>query len=144
MTDVVVERSIRRRRITDRISKETGIPNLVEILSERLAPSDLQSLMMEVYSRRAKSRKPKEMMANYADGRFMRPSPCNPKLLLEWDRVAFSRLPDGFQRVTMCQIQRRRAQGWLEGSIPCRLLDIAVGEKVRICRNRSEVLHPTN
>jgi len=37
-------------KLIERIQREAGVTNLVEILAERLAPGDLQSLMLEVYS----------------------------------------------------------------------------------------------
>jgi hypothetical protein len=36
----------------DRILRESGLDNLLEVLAERLAPTDLQSLLLEVYWRR--------------------------------------------------------------------------------------------
>src|ERR1700683_3617306 len=38
-------------RILARIARQAGVPDLVELLAERLAPSDLHSLLLEVTSR---------------------------------------------------------------------------------------------
>ena len=40
-------------RPVDRVERQAGVPGLVDILSERIPPTDLQSLLMEVYRRRA-------------------------------------------------------------------------------------------
>jgi hypothetical protein len=39
-------------RITDRVVRATGIPDLLDVLT-RLPPTDLQSLLLDVFSRRA-------------------------------------------------------------------------------------------
>src|SRR6267143_1077474 len=45
----------RRSRIIERIERDAGVQNLADILAHRLAPTDLQSLLLEVYARRAES-----------------------------------------------------------------------------------------
>ncbi len=46
----------------NRIERDTGVPHLADILSDRLAPTDLQSLLLEVYARRVKRRDPKALL----------------------------------------------------------------------------------
>jgi len=43
-------------KIVQRISRETGVENLLEILATSLPGSDLQPLLLEVYQRRATGR----------------------------------------------------------------------------------------
>jgi len=93
-----------RRRILDRIEREAGVPNLVDTLSDRLVPTDLQSLLLEVYERRAKRRDPKALLSDHISNRFTRPAACDPAILLEWDRIAFSRLPKVFQIVELSPV----------------------------------------
>src|SRR6266849_237998 len=85
--------SSNRTRIISRIERDTGVPHLADILSDRLAPTDLQSLLLEVYARRAKKRDPRVLLEDHVSNRFTQPSRSNPTGLLEWDRVAFSKLP---------------------------------------------------
>jgi hypothetical protein len=40
-------------KIIARIEREIGIPGLVAALAERLTPTDLQSVLLEVYRQRA-------------------------------------------------------------------------------------------
>jgi hypothetical protein len=54
----------------DRIAAEAGIPDLVEALSDRLSPTDLQSLMLAVYARRSERRTPADVLADYERSRF--------------------------------------------------------------------------
>ena len=75
------------REIIRRIERAAGVPDLGKILAEQIEPTDLQSLLLEVYRERVKHRSPRVIFSDYASNSFTLPSRCNPKLLLEWDRV---------------------------------------------------------
>jgi hypothetical protein len=89
-----------RSRIIGRIERDAGVPNLTDVLVDRLAPTDLQSLLLEVYRRRATKGDPKELIKDH----ITRPSTASPTRLLEWDRIAFSLLPKVFQPVELSQV----------------------------------------
>lgn len=74
----------RRKQIIERIERETGVPDLAKILTTRLAPTDLQSLLLEIYALRAKKREPKALLEDHISNRFTRPSASSPRRLLEW------------------------------------------------------------
>jgi hypothetical protein len=93
-----------RNRIIGRIERDAGVPNLTDVLVDRLAPTDLQSLLLEVYRRRATKRDPKELIKDHISNRFTRPSTASPTRLLEWDRIAFSLLPKVFQPVELSPV----------------------------------------
>ncbi|MFN0176440.1 MAG: hypothetical protein ACKVU0_17505 [Saprospiraceae bacterium] len=57
-----------------RISDKTGIPNLVDVLSERLSASDLNSLLLSVFSRKSSQISPGELLQNYQRNRFVKPA----------------------------------------------------------------------
>lgn len=94
----------RKSQIIERIEKVAGVPDLASILTNRLAPTDLQSLLLEVYGRRAKKRQPKSLLEDHVSNRFTRPSAINPLRLLEWDRIALSLLPKVFQAVELSPV----------------------------------------
>jgi hypothetical protein len=94
----------RRSSIIERIEREVGVPDLANILTHRLAPTDLQSLLLEVYARRAKKREPKALLEDHVSNRFTRPSATSPSRLLEWDRIAFSLLPKVFQPIELSPV----------------------------------------
>jgi hypothetical protein len=73
-----------------RILRESGIPDLLTVLTERLTPSDLQSLLLEVYRRRAARRSPADLLADYQHNRFVRPSSIPPQILLDFDQRAYA------------------------------------------------------
>jgi hypothetical protein len=80
-----------------RIEKRAGVPSLVDILSERISPTDLQSLMLEVYARVAKKVSPHRLLEQYEANRFVRPSKVDPRLVVEVDRLAWRLLPNGYR-----------------------------------------------
>jgi len=58
--------------IIDRIERELGVPGVAALLAERLEPTDLQSLLLDVYRRIAARRQPAAVLADYAANRFVR------------------------------------------------------------------------
>jgi len=94
----------RRSRIIERIERDAGVQNLADILAHRLAPTDLQSLLLEVYARRARKREPRILLEDQVSNRFTRPSISSPSRLLEWDRIAFSQLPEVFQLIELSPV----------------------------------------
>src|SRR2546430_6715577 len=88
-----------RSRIMNRIERDTGVPHLADILSDRLAPTDLQSLLLEVYARRAKRRDPKALLDDHVSNRFAQPSASNPGRLLEWEDRKSTRLNSSHSQI---------------------------------------------
>lgn len=102
--------------ITDRVERELGVPGIVSLLAERLEPSDLQSLLLDVYRHVAKRRTVASMLADYRTNRFVRPSTFSPMEMLEWERVAFSLLPSEFDALDLspvCPLGASAAMGGL-------------------------------
>jgi hypothetical protein len=81
-------------KITRRIERRLGAPGLARLLAQGIDPTDLQSLMVEVYGHFAKRRDARTLLSDYMSRRFVHPSQVSPSALLEWDRIA---LPKGFQ-----------------------------------------------
>jgi hypothetical protein len=92
------------QKIIRRIERVAGVPNLGEILANEIKPTDLQSLLLKVYRERVKRRTPRAIFLDYASNSFTLPSRCSSALLLEWDRIAFSHLPDGFSAVELSPV----------------------------------------
>jgi hypothetical protein len=81
---------------SERLRREAGVPDLVEVLTGRLAPSDLQSLLLDVYARLASKVTPAQLLQQHEQNRFVAPSPSDVRLLAEVDRAAWELLPDGY------------------------------------------------
>jgi hypothetical protein len=95
---------VKRSRIIERIERDSGVPHLAAVLTDTLAPTDLQSLLLEVYRRRAKRRDPKAVLDDHISNRFTRPSTSDPSRLLEWDRIAFSHLSKLFRPIELSPV----------------------------------------
>ncbi len=91
-------------RITRRIVEKAGIPGLVDLLASRISASDLQSLLIATYSRRAKSVKPSTVLAQYRTNRFVKIAHCSPADSSRFDSMAFSLLPRGFEAVELSPV----------------------------------------
>jgi hypothetical protein len=91
-------------KIIDRIQREAGVADLLAVLSERLTPTDLQSLLLEVYRRRTSQLKPSTLVTQYAANRFVRPALISPVQLLEWEEAAFSNLPQEFETLALSPV----------------------------------------
>jgi hypothetical protein len=78
--------------ILERIQREAGIPELVDVLVERLSPTDLKSLLLEVYRRRTLAVKPSQLLERYERDRFVRPSDLAPGVTTNFERLIWSLL----------------------------------------------------
>lgn len=107
--------------IVDRIVRKTGVPEIVEILAG-LGASDLQSLLLEVYSRRAQRGSLGDLVRRYAENRFVRPAVPAPADLLAFDALAFSLLPDGFEAVELSPVAPLGATSIVTGTSQNRIV----------------------
>jgi hypothetical protein len=83
-------------RPADRIAKELGVPDVVERLAA-LPPTDLQSLMLEVYAKLSAKQTPARVLEQHKTNRFVRPADKDPRRFTELDARAWSLLPKGFE-----------------------------------------------
>lgn len=91
-------------QIVERIEHEAGAPGLVSILAERLTPTDLQSVLLEVYRLRSRQLQPSAVVSSYETNRFVRPSAISPTQLLRWEQVAFSQMPREFEALALSPV----------------------------------------
>jgi hypothetical protein len=90
--------------IVERIEKEAGVPGLAAILAERLAPTDLQSLLLAVYRQRSSQRRAADVLCHYESDRFVRPATVSPRRLLAWEQAAFASLPAQFEPLALSPV----------------------------------------
>jgi hypothetical protein len=91
-------------KIVERIEREAGAPGIVSILAEHLSPTDLQSLLLEVYRVRSSRMQPSAVLSDFASNRFVQPSAISPTSLLRWEQIAFSHLPQDFQPIALSPV----------------------------------------
>lgn len=90
--------------ILERIEQEAGVPGLVTILAERLSPTDLQSVLLEVYRLHSRRLTPSALLTQYRANRFVRPSGLSPVKLIKWEQVAYSQLPEDFEAILLSPV----------------------------------------
>jgi len=122
--------------ITDRVERELGVPGIASLLAERVEPSDLQSLLLDVYRRLAKRRPLASMLAEYQKNRFVHPSRFSPVELLDWERVAYSALPKEFDAIDLSPVCPLGASARMGG--------LAQDRAVTTIRNTEVVSDSTN
>ncbi len=93
-----------QEKLLARIIGQSGTPDLMAALCERISPTDLQSLMLEVYRRRADAITPGSLLADFENNRFTRLSKNDPRQQLRFDDLAFSLLPEDCQAVELSPV----------------------------------------
>jgi hypothetical protein len=69
--------------IISKVEKDAGIPELARILSDRLSGASVNSLLLEVYSRKAAKMTPAMLLEQYRTNRLVQPSSLDMIGLLE-------------------------------------------------------------
>jgi hypothetical protein len=90
--------------VVARIVRDAGVPDLLEILGERLAPTDLQSLLLEVARRRAARVSTADLLSAYERDRFTRPAVVDAAAVATFEQLAWSLLPDGYEAVELSPV----------------------------------------
>ena len=65
MTGPVTDKGSHKDQLINRILRATDTPNLLAVLAEQLTPTDLQSLLLEVYRLRAARIQPAALLAQH-------------------------------------------------------------------------------
>ncbi len=81
-------------RILSRISREAGVPDLVEVLSARIPPTDLQSLLLEVARRRTEQRTPADLLHQHLRDRTVMPCAVDGRSLARLATLALDAAPE--------------------------------------------------
>jgi len=76
-------------KIIQRIAAETAVPRLLTILAAELSASDLQSLLLAVYQRRAQTSRASVILARAVQNPLFAPTTVDARLLNTFDRIAF-------------------------------------------------------
>jgi hypothetical protein len=90
-------------RILKRLDRAAGVDDIAGAL-ERLAPTDLQSLLLEVFRRRAGVMTPKALLKRYEQNRFVSPAVSSPSELLDFDRQALAHIPHDYQAIELSPV----------------------------------------
>lgn len=77
---------------------------MLDALADRLPGADLTSLLLEVLRRRAERVSPADVLRQYADDRFVRPSDLDLRELRRVEDAMFGALPAGFEVLTLAPV----------------------------------------
>jgi hypothetical protein len=88
----------------ERILKRDGMRAAFELLSEQLSGSDLTSLLLEVFQRRAERVTPAELMRRYGRDRFVAPTPIPFSAFRAVEEACLGALPESFDTVVLAPL----------------------------------------
>ena len=113
-----------------RIEREAELPGLVNALADRLSGSDLQSLLLEVFRRRAEALSPADLLRRYESDRFVAPAPSDPAALVDVERRAFALLPESWHRMELSPVAPLGTSSVLGRMSQNRLVSTVRGQEV--------------
>lgn len=88
-----------------RILRTAAAPGILAALGDRLSLTDLQTLLLEVFRRRAARITPSRLLAQYERNRFTAPSPLDPAELARLDLLCQERLAAyGFESLALSPV----------------------------------------
>ncbi|MFD7904732.1 hypothetical protein ACFV4G_21090 [Kitasatospora sp. NPDC059747] len=87
-----------------RVLAEAGGPELLDLLAKGLTGSDLTTLLLEVFRRRADRLTPAEVMRRYRTDRFVIPAPTGFAQLRRAEDFLLSALPDDFEMLALAPL----------------------------------------
>ena len=90
--------------IVRRVEQRLGLPGVVRSLAERLAPTDLQSLLLAVYRQRSGKRRPADVLRDYESNRFVGPSRASPAALRAVEAALRDGLPEGIEELELSPV----------------------------------------
>lgn len=92
------------KNMLERIIRVTGVENIVDILSDKLGWSDLQTLLLNVFHRKIRKLQPVTTLTNYTENRLTAISEVDPRELLQIDFELFNNLPRQFVPVELSPV----------------------------------------
>ncbi|MBX2871184.1 MAG: hypothetical protein KTR30_03765 [Saprospiraceae bacterium] len=91
-----------KSKIIEKIIHKSGIPHLLDLLAEDLSPSEWQSLLLAIASRRAAKRSPAQVLEQYQSSRFVHPVRGVPKAQFQiFEEWAMQQLPTEFESLLL-------------------------------------------
>lgn len=87
-----------------RVLAQAGGPELLDLLAKGLSGTDLTTLLLEVFRRRADRLTPAEVMRRYRTDRFVTPAPTGFAQLRGAEDLLLAVLPDDFQMLVLAPL----------------------------------------
>ncbi|MGI5291232.1 hypothetical protein ACQEVF_49095 [Nonomuraea polychroma] len=93
-----------RTSALDRVLRQAGGPEILDVLAERLSGADLTTLLLEVMRRRAQALSPADVLRRYGQDRFVAPAPIPFTRLRAAEDAVLSALPADVEVVTLAPV----------------------------------------
>jgi hypothetical protein len=94
----------RDEALIGRIERQAGVDGLLDVLVERLPLTDLQSLLLATYRRRAAAVGPHRVLEQYRRDRFAAPAGIDPRSTAELDLQIFALLPKAYEPLELSPV----------------------------------------
>ncbi len=94
---------VAEHRLVD-VLRNAGVPDLIEILADRLSPADLDAVLFETHRRRARRETPGDVFARYCNDPHVEPSATNATALALLDQLATQAAHSRFAPVAISPI----------------------------------------
>ncbi len=86
------------------LKKKIKYKEVIRSLTEVLDRSELQSLLLDVFQKKAAQISPSVLFGNYKSNRFVEHSSLDPLLIAKFDVLAFELLPKEFRRIELSPV----------------------------------------
>lgn len=113
-----------------RVLGRPGGPELLDLLSDGMSGSDLTTLLLEVFRRRAEQLSPAEVMRRYRSDRFVAPAPTSFAALRRAEDVLVSALPDDFEILVLAPVLPLAAHAAVAAVDPRKVIATVRGSEV--------------
>ena len=88
----------------ERVLRQAGGADLLDLLADQLSGADLTTLLLEVFRRRALRLSPAEVMRRYRDDRFVTPASVSLTALRRAEDALLGALPHGFETLVLAPL----------------------------------------
>ncbi|GAA3600656.1 hypothetical protein GCM10022419_101020 [Nonomuraea rosea] len=88
----------------DRVLRQAGGPEILDVLAERLPGADLTTLLLEVMRRRAQALSPADVLRRYGHDRFVAPAQVPFKRLRRAEDAVLSAVPADVELITLAPV----------------------------------------
>lgn len=89
------------QKIIEKITDKSGIPGLVEFMTDRISFGELQSLLLKVFEQKVRKKSVHDILHEYNTSRFAKPSDVDPVTFRKLELGIFQRLPSGFEIIDL-------------------------------------------
>ena len=96
-------------RPVDRVVRDSGVDDLLDVLGDRIGGADLTTLLLDVMRRRADRVSPADVLRQYATDRFVAPGVVDLRSLRAAEDQLLGAVPDSFDVLTLSPLVPRGA-----------------------------------